>query len=214
MSDFEPLPQHRLHALPDKKLVTYAAAAHAAGDVAAEREALGFLAYAWEEVIRARVELKVPEQDVDDVIVEVQESLLRSTFEGKVIGQFGAFLRTITQRRIADYYRDRERRGETESLDTGQEDSEGRDVVPIAPDETGVADLRAAVDRVLATRSPLHQKVIRLYGPEVAGFLNHPAAEVKAIIDGDDTDDTVSVNNINKIWSRFRLDLERELGDG
>ncbi len=110
MSDFEPLPPHRLSALSDECLVAYVAAAHAAGDVAAERQALGVLAFAWESYIRAKVALKVPEQDRDDVVLAVQESLLRSSFEGKVIGQFGAFLRKITARRIADYYRDLERR--------------------------------------------------------------------------------------------------------
>lgn len=214
MNDFKRLPEHRLQALSDEALVEYAAAAHAARDADAERSALGCLAYGWEPVIRARVALKVPKQDHDDVILEVQESLIRSTFEGKVVGQFGAFLRTITQRRIADYHRERERRREHEGVDTGREDREEPGVIPITADETGAADLRAVVERVLARRSPLHQRVIRLYGPEVAGFMNLTAAEVKEAIDGDGTNETVSVDNVAQIWSRFRRELREELGDG
>ncbi len=211
MSDFEPLPQHRLGALPDDRLVAYAAAAHAAGDSAAERDALGVLAFAWEPFIRAKVASKVPEQDRGDVIVAVQESLIRASFEGKVIGQFGAFLRTITQRRIADYHRELKRRPELAVIDGGGGDEGVGQVTPAAPDETGAVDFLAVVERVLARRDPMHQKVIRLYGPEVAGFMNLSAAEVKAAIDGDDSGDTVSVANVAQIWRRFKVDLEEEL---
>ena len=65
---------------------------------------------------------------------------------------------------------------------------------------------------MLATREPMHRKVIGLYGPEVAGFMNLSAAEVKEAIDGDDSGDTVSVDNVAQIWSRFKRDLRDELG--
>lgn len=212
MSDFEPLPQHRLGDLSDERLVAYVAAAHAAGDAAAERDALGVLAFAWEPFIRAKVALKVPEQDRDDVVIAVQESLIRASFEGKVIGQFGAFLRTITQRRIADYHRELERRPEFAVIDGGGDDEGEGEVTPVAPDESGAVDFLAVVEAVLARREPMHQKVIRLYGPEVAGFMNLSAAEVKAAIDGDDSGDTVSVDNVAQIWRRFKVELEEELG--
>ncbi len=70
------------------------------------------------------------------------------------------------------------------------------------------------VAAVLATREPMHQKVIRLYGPEVAGFMNLTAAETKAAIDGDGSGDTVSEANVNQIWSRFRRDVQGRLLDG
>ncbi len=213
MSDFEPLPPHRLGALSDEALVDYVAAAHEAGEGEAEREALAVLAFGWEGVIRARVALKVPPEDRDDVVVEIQESLMYASFEGKMIGQFGAFLRTITQRRIADYHRTRSRQPGVESLDEGWNDEdEWGEPEPAAPDETGLVDLRDAVERVLATREPMHRKVIALYGPEVAGFMNLSAAEVKEAIDGDDSGDTVSVDNVAQIWSRFKRDLRDELG--
>ncbi len=206
MSGFKRLPQHRLQDLSDEELVGYAAAARDAGDTEAEREAIAYLAFAWEPYIRAKVALKVPVEDRVDVVLEVQASLIHSNFQGKVVGQFGAFVRTIAQRRIADYHRKRSRRPRLEAGD-------GNEGEPTT-DETGYVALRAVVEQLLAKRSPLHQKVIRLYGPEVAGFMNLGAAEVKEIIDGDESDDTVSVDNVQKIWSRFRQELEEELGDG
>ena len=214
MSDFEPLPPHRLNALSDEELVAYVAAAHEAGATEAEREALALLAFGFEDLIKAKVALKVPTEDHADVVIEIQTSLIYSSFEGKLIGQFGAFLRTISDRRIADYWRSRSRRPDTTSIDASQEDPDRPDVEPAAEDETGLVELLAVVEAVLATREPMHQKVIRLYGPEVAGFMNLTAAETKAAIDGDGSGDTVSEANVNQIWSRFRRDVQGRLLDG
>ena len=40
--------------------------------------------------------------------MEVMVSMLNSTFDGKVIGEFRAFMFKITARRIADFHRKRE----------------------------------------------------------------------------------------------------------
>lgn len=207
MTDFKRLPKHHLERLSDEALVEYVAAARAAGDGAAAKEAMEILAYGWEDRIRAWAAAKVPAQDVDDVVVEAQMSITNAGFDGKVIGQFGAFVRTITQRRIADYYRVAERHGPTEQIEVGREsDDEATHQVSVQ-DETGYVDLIEVVKIVLADQSPLHQKVIRLYGPDVAGFENLPAGEVKARIEADGSGDTVSVDNVAKIWSRFRLEV-------
>ena len=213
MSDFERLPPHRLSALSDEELVAYTAAARAAGERGGERDGLEQLAFRWEPTISAKVAMKVPEQDREDVIIEVQISLINASFDGKLIGQFGAFVRTITHRRIADYHREISRRRESAILagGGGEDDDQEGQVIPVSEDGAAVADLLAVVDAVLATREPLHQKVIRLYGPEVAGFLNMSAAEVKAAIEADGSGDTVSINNVAQIWRRFKVDLEREL---
>ena len=211
MAAFQALPPHRLDGLDDEGLVDYVAAAHAAGDLEAERAGLGLLAFAFEPRIRAWVALSVPRQDHDDVVIEVQASLIKASFEGKVVGQFGGFLKAITKHRVADYWRVRERRGQPEPLGNEHEGDDGAGQVAATADDTAVVELRALVDRVLATRNPLHQKVIRLYGPDVAGFLNLPADEVKAAIDGDDSTDTVGVDNVAQIWSRFKRDLREEL---
>jgi RNA polymerase sigma-70 factor (ECF subfamily) len=55
-----------------------------------------------------RVRYVVPEQDVEDVTQEVFIALIKSLKSFKGEAQFGTWLRTLTNRRVADYYRKRE----------------------------------------------------------------------------------------------------------
>lgn len=64
---------------------------------------------------------------------------------------------------------------------------------------------------MLASRNEMHQRVIRLYGPNVAGFMDLPAEEVKVRIDAAPGNEAVSVDNVAQIWSRFKRDLRAEL---
>jgi DNA-directed RNA polymerase specialized sigma24 family protein len=214
MADFRRRPPHELDRLSDQELVDYLDAAREAGDAEALKDAVGYLAFAFEGSIRARVAAKVAPQDIDDVTMEVLNSVIRAGFDGKLIAQFGALVRTITVRRIADHHRTRERRhaGEQEPLagDRGGEAAR-RGAEPAGTDETGVVDLLDAVERVLAELSELHQRVIRLYGPSVCGFENLTAAETcdRLAAEGEN----VSADNVAQIWSRFRRRLE-EAFDG
>ena len=206
MSDFRALSESELDRLDDDELVAYIASAREAGDQVAERRAANVLAHAFWGTICAWVRRTVPRDDVEDVAQEVLASLLRSSFDGKVIGQFGAFLRTITKRRIADYYRDRERRLTGDPLPSehgGDDDVWGEE--PVEGDEAAAVELRDVVDRVLAARSETHQEVIRLYGPNVAGFMDLPAGAVA------DRVDAMTPANVHQIWRRFKTDLEAEL---
>ena len=214
MAAFRRLTPAQLQGLTDEELIDYLDRAREAGDASAQREAIGYLAYSFEGIIKARVTAAVPKREVEDVTGEVMHSLVRAAFDGKLIGQFGAFVRTITKRRIADFHRDRKRRPRTDSLAEEHEGdgeiSGGRAQVD---DELGAADLRDVIGRLLATRNPLHQKVIRLYGPGVAGFENLSAEEVCDRIAADGSGDAMSVDNVAKIWSRFKGDLRRQLDD-
>lgn len=58
-------------------------------------------------VVFSRVRYLVPEQDVEDVIQEIFITVMRSLKTFKGTSQFGTWLRTLTNRRIADYYRRR-----------------------------------------------------------------------------------------------------------
>lgn len=213
MSDFEPLLPRQLEQLTNEELIDYIRATREAGAVQAERDAVGYLAYAFEPTIKVWVRKDTPAQDVDDVVMEVMASAIKASFDGKVVGEFGSFLKTIAKRRVADYFRHGERQLEADPLPSeheGEEDFWGEQASN--EDETELVALRDAVDRVLAGRNPLHQKVIRLYGSEVAGFDDLPADQVSAKIASDGSGDSVSVDNIAQIWSRFRRDLREELG--
>lgn len=213
MSDFQPLLPHQLAQLSDDELVDYIRAAREAGAAAAERDAVGYLAFAFEPTIRGWVRRRTPPQDVDDVVMEVLASAIKATFDGKVVGEFGSFLKRISQRRVADYFRDGERRLNADPLpDEHEGDDDYWGAGPSEEDETADVALRDAVDRVLATRNALHRQVISLYGSVVAGFEDLPADEVSARIAADGSGETVSVDNVAKIGSRFMADLREELG--
>lgn len=208
MEYFARLSQSELAGLGNETLVDYVAAAREAGERAAEKEAVGILAYGFEPTIRTWVRMRMGSapQDVDDVVMEVLQSALRSSFEGKVVGEFGAFLKTITSRRVVDYFRERGRQLAMSPLGS---EHEGDDGVwggePFTEDDPTAMEVLELVDRVLGERNEQHRQVIRLYGPEVAGCQDLPAEEVAARVDG------ISVANVHKIWSRFKRDLEAEL---
>lgn len=60
-------------------------------------------------VVYKWVRYVVQEQDVEDVIQEVFISLFKSLKSFKGNSQFGTWLRTLTKRRVADYYRKRDK---------------------------------------------------------------------------------------------------------
>ena len=209
MGSFRRLNDGELGRLSDEALVDYIVAAREAGEREAEKHAVGHLAFGFERTIFGWVRMgmrSASREDIADVVMEVQHSAIRSSFEGKVIGEFGAFLKRITQRRVADFFR---QRGRTLSADPLPEENQGDERVwggdPHDEDFTASAELRDVIDRVLSTRSEQQREVIRLYGPNVAGFLDLPADQVAARIEG------MSTDNVHKIWSRFRQDLRGEL---
>ena len=212
MASFKRLSESELNRLGDEALVDYAAGAREAGDEEAAKTGAGVLAFGFWDRVHRRVALRVPRRDVDDVAMEVMQSAVRSTFSGKVIGQFGSWINTITARRIADYHRDRE--GDQASLLAEEHEGEdevwgdGRGTEP----ETVSVEYRDAADRVLAARNALHQRVIRLYGPGLLGYLDFSASQVCAEIAGN-PGETMTEMNVHQIWRRFKKELADELGN-
>jgi RNA polymerase sigma factor (sigma-70 family) len=180
---FRALGEAELARLDDEALIAYVRAARLHGDPSA-RVALAVLVYGhWHNVAR-RVALKVPPAAVEDVTSEVLVSALQSAFDGSSKGEFHVWLRTITQRRIADFHR--RPRATTVAID---------DVTVEAPDE-GVIVVADAVERVLARISAEHRRVV-----ELVVFEGLAASEV----------DGVSAANVHQITSRFRRALREEL---
>jgi len=72
-----------------------------------ELEAFSALYHRYLHMVYNRVRYRIPVSDVEDVTQEVFVSVLRSlqTFDGD--SKFSTWLRTLTNRRIADYYRKR-----------------------------------------------------------------------------------------------------------
>ena len=186
MPPFRPRAQHELERLDDDALIAYMREAGAAGHESAGL-ALGMLAYGSRPRVRARVSMKVPARDVDDVTDEILAKALFSTFDGSYGGQFGSWMNTITQRAIADYHRRGPGRVKAEPLDA-------RDAAP-EDDEVETGD---ALERTLAALNPEHRRVIDLW------LRGYGAQEI----------DGVSDANVHQIVSRFRRALRGQLGLG
>ena len=183
MPPFRPRAQHVLERLDDDALIAYMREAGAAGHESAGL-ALGMLAYGYRSRVRARVSMKVPAQDVDDVTDEILAKALFSTFDGSYGGQFGSWMNTITQRAIADYHRRGPGRVKAEPLDE-------RDAAP-EDDQVETGD---ALERTLAALNPEHRRVIDLW------LRGYGAQEI----------DGVSDANVHQIVSRFRRALRGQL---
>lgn len=94
-------------------------------------------------VVYNRVRYVVPERDIEDVVQEVFITLLKALRSYRGSSKFSTWLRTLTNRRIVDYYR---RRSRTEiQLDAEQSEAE----TPMAPELTTAAESVAIEDRVV-----------------------------------------------------------------
>ena len=186
MPPFRPRAQHDLERLDDDALIAYMREAGAAGHESA-RLALAMLAYGYRSRVRARVSMKIPAQDVDEVTDEILAKALSSSFDGRHGGQFGSWMNTIAQRSIADYHRRGPGRVKADPLDE-------RDAAP-AGDEVETGD---ALERTLAALNPEHRRVVELV------LRGYTASEIEGVSDA----------NVHQIVSRFRRALRGQLGLG
>jgi RNA polymerase sigma factor (sigma-70 family) len=208
MSDFRPLSENELAALSTEELIAYHHEARRLGRHSEAQTALGILIWSFEDRVRYWVSRKVPGREVDDVVHTVFESALKSSFEGTLPEQFGAWLRAIAIRRVSDYHRSAERRPKEEPL---PEEHEGTEeiwgAVGEVPDPTEEVIARSVSEQALAELSQEHRRVIELAGPVDLGFDGRPAKETATMINdqlGAQLDDPMTDVNVHKILSRFR----------
>lgn len=202
--------------LSDDALLAYIVAERDADRPRCVKRAVAILAFGYEDWIRYRVVAKVPVEDVDDVVGTVIESVVRSAFDGRSVGELKSWLKVIVQRRVADYYDHRGRTIQTNPLpDGGNEDGDDGvwGIEPSVGDETDVIAVREAAGHVLEQRSDVHQHVIRLYGPNELGYMALGAAEAARIV-AEAHAGSMSEANVHQIWRRYKSDLDGELGVG
>jgi RNA polymerase sigma factor (sigma-70 family) len=147
----------------------------------------------WQNVER-RVRMKVPPAHVEDLTSDVIADAITSAFEGASVGEFVAWLNTITQRAIADFYR----RGPGRMKPADEPPSE-----PVVASETGAVAVRDAIERVMATLRPDHQQVV-----DLVVFEDQSAADAARALD------EITEANVHQIVSRFRRALRGELEAG
>lgn len=199
MSLHRPPPELDLNGLADEELIARVAAMRAAGRAEEAAAALAVLVYGyWDNVVR-RVALRVPAPDVEDVTSEIITSALRSAFDGTSQGEFVVWIGTIVKRRVADFYRSRERRIEADSLDriaeAGREPTTDGEV-----DRAGYLEVQGIIVELLGARSDAHRRVI-----EIMVFDDRPAAAAVAAVEA------MTDANAYQIVKRFRTELRGRL---
>jgi DNA-directed RNA polymerase specialized sigma24 family protein len=204
------LDEPKLADLSDEHLIQHLVRARDAGDHEQFKLSIDLLVYRRYDHIVGKVGLKVPEQDVEDVAMNAITSAIGSfDFRGTTMGEFVSGLNTITERRIADYHRHREREAKDEGLG-GDRDEDSHGIEPQESQrETGGVALRMVVDQVISGRSAAHQKVIRL---RIDG---HGAKETAALVNEQGSGDggsggdppPMTPANVDQIFSRFKRDL-------
>lgn len=214
LSEYRRLTEMELGLLGDDELVARIGVAKDAGDVVGAKQASEHLALGFEQQIKIKVARKVPAQDIDEVAQEALISLVNASFDGKVLASFRAFMNTIVKYRIADYWREQERHPRQAPLPSehgGDDETWGEE--PTVEDSSSELAIRDAIERVIATRNPQHQRIIRLYGPElIEGGEDLSGAQVVERLAAEG--EGVSVDNVQQIWRRFKVDLAEQLQSG
>ena len=211
MSDFRPLIETELLALTPEQLIAYHHEARRLGRHDEARTALGILVFGFIGRIRFWVSRRLPQQDVEDVADEVIESAIRSSFDGAETRQFAAWLRRITQRRVADYFDARSRRPEEGPLPDeheGEEDIWG--TVGELHDPTEEIVERSVVEQALGELNEIHRRVVELAGPQDLGFEQRPGKETADLVNDQLSgrmSDPMTEANVHQILSRFRRRL-------
>jgi len=194
---FRPLPDHELQRLSDDALIGYLRAA--AGHPSAKR-ALAILVFGYWSNVRRAVRMKVAAEHVEDLAAEIIESAVRSTFDGESVGEFRGWLKTIGQRRIADFY-SKGRGSKPAETPIGARDDDEPDVVePEVLDDSGAVHVQDAIDQVLSRMSARDCRVVQLLV-----FEDRPAQEAVDEMAG------LSLDNAHQIVTRFRRAVRREL---
>ncbi len=211
--------EHQLSLLSNEQLIAYANGARSAGERDHWRTAMGVLVYGFIDRVFFWTR-KCDSNDHEDLVHEVFEraikSLARDTaqFDGSTAGQFGAWLRRISQFVVADYHRAREGKPPLDPLASeheGEEEIFGAD--PSSPDHADAVVNQDLVARAFAEiKKPSHRRYIELGGDSDLGFAGMPPEEACEQVK-EELGDEITIVNAYKINSRFKarvLKLDEE----
>jgi len=217
LPSLDPLSNSELSRLSDEDLIARVVAARNAGDRDAGTQAIGILAFQYYDLVYGRVAVKVPKDQIDDVVGEILISAMKSSFDGRSLGEFHNWLQTITQRRIADITVKNKKLRERETDLPAEHQGEDSQV----PDQLGVeggqeeAELMVVVDSCLAaTPEALHRRVIELYGPVEMGFNGLSARDTANMVNEEfgSNPKEMTETNVHKIYQRFKDSVKSALG--
>lgn len=108
-----------------------------------------------------RVRYRIPESDVEDVTQEVFITALRSLHSFQGNAQFSTWLRTLTNRRVADFYRNKEVSNTQSEPLRGEGESVRIELLTVAS-KSSVADDRIVLREALLQLPDHYQEVLLL----------------------------------------------------
>lgn len=198
--------------LDDEGLIAYAVGARDAEELEAMKDALAVVANRRLRDLIRRALIKVPAEDAEDVAMQAMSDAVLARFDGTSVGEFVSLTHTILSRRIADYHDKAERSVDTTELpeEHRDDDEEGRHRrdAAISPPEVGAVDVQDVIDRALARLSAQHRRTVELY---VLEDLSGEATADQVNQEFPDSNPKMSVDNVQKIASRFRKHLRKRL---
>lgn len=122
------------------------------------REAFTGLYERYLPMVYKRVRYAVPERDVEDVTQDIFMAVLRSLKSFKGDALFSTWLRTLTKRRIADYYRRKNPAQHELDMDLGEAD----DVIGEAEASPGSLDDAIAIRKAMRALPEDYQDIVLL----------------------------------------------------
>jgi RNA polymerase sigma-70 factor (ECF subfamily) len=122
------------------------------------REAFTGLYERYLPTVYKRVRYAVPERDVEDVTQDIFIAVLRSLKSFKGDALFSTWLRTLTKRRIADYYRRKNPAGH--ELDVALDEAD--DVITEGDSSSGSLDDAIAIRRAMRALPEDYQDIVLL----------------------------------------------------
>lgn len=202
---FRPRNENELALLPAEEIVEYAVAARDAGDAAEFERAVQVCIFVLRPRIEAMVSLKITDAtDADQVVGEILTDAIRSaaTISGSYFGEFFNWVRTITQRRVADFYARPKSGVRQVSIGPGGDEDRSAEVDLAEDDRQYEAVLiEVLIERLLESRSALHIEVIR------RRRRGEPSKGIAAVLSEGGSDGEMTPANVDQIFSRFRKDL-------
>lgn len=210
---FRERPEHEIERMGDDELIAYLVAARNAGRGDEARKALGHFAFRRLDDLTRRALLKVERrEDAEDLAMQTIKDVLEAAFEGTSPGEAVNLMKRILSRRIADFYRERERKPPPGALpeESGDPDSWQPDAA-VSKDDKGQVLVQDAIDREYDRLSAVHRRAI-----DLRVFEDLPSQEAADLVNQEfpDANPPMSAQNVDQIASRFRKALRGELDHG
>ena len=195
------------------RLLAYVHAARLTGNDKAAFNAMSILMFSMRPIIRAKVALKVPPHELDEMtsgaITHLTEAAMKKPPKGESITQLRGWMGVVIGNFCSGDYRSGSSDIRRRTLSYDVADDDGAQIWEWG-DPDGAYDLIDywdIIDRRLAGLSDEHEMVVRL---KVFGGL---PAEMVAEFMNTEYGLRYSANRVDKIASRFKIELKKELDE-